>query len=356
MTTTINFGSTVSHDECATLIASCPEIRVHVEGEPGIGKTSMLPTIAKKAGINRWIYIDATQYSTGDGALPSINHETKTSGFYPNERFGLHLGEPIVILIDELSKASPSVQADLTTLLESHNPRFYGQPLPEGSIVFTAGNMSGDGVGDRVKDHMINRQTRVRLRKPTAQEWIHNFAIDAGIEGSMIAWVDRTPQCMASYTDEGQEDNHLIFNPRRAGRAFFSPRSAERASQIIKRRHVIGMNAMTCALIGTIGEQAARDLGAFIEYQNELTPWADIIANPKSARIPDSVGASSVLVFGAVQRVEADSIDAFMQYLDRFDTNWQATFCLALAKSNKQQVGFRNASYRNWVAENQDLL
>ena len=45
-----------------------------------------------------------------------------------------------------------------------------------------------------------------------------------------------------------------------------------------------------------------------------------------------------------------------MQYLDRFDTNWQATFCLTLAKSAKQKIGFRNASYTKWLADNQDLL
>ena len=63
-----------------------------------------------------------------------------------------------------------------------------------------------------------------------------------------------------------------------------------------------------------------------------------------------------MLIFGAVQRVDSENIDAFMQYLDRFDTNWQATFCLTLAKSAKQKVGFRNASYTKWLSDNQDLL
>ena len=352
---TINFGQTVSLDEATTLIASCPEIKVHMESEPGIGKSAQLPVIARKAGIDQFIYIDATQYSTGDGAMPAVNHDTKTSSFYINERFGFHTGRPVVIMVDELSKAMQSVQNELHTLFEER-PRFYGYDLPEGSIVTSSGNLSGDGVGDKVKDHTINRQTRVRQRKPTSDEWIHNFAVNAGVEGSLIAWADKTPHAFASYLDEGQEDNHLIFNPRRPGRAFFSPRSAYKASHIIKQRRVIGTNAMTCALIGTIGEQAARDLGAYIEFQNELPAWKDIIDSPRSTHVPTSAGAAGVLVFGAVQRVDETSIDAFMQYLDRFDTNWQATFCLTLAKSSKQKIGFRNASYTGWLAQNQDLL
>lgn len=351
----INFGQAMTFNECVDLIALCPEIRVHVEGEPGIGKSSMLPHIARKANIDQWLYIDATQYSTGDGAMPAVNHDTRTSSFYINERFGFHTGRPVVIMVDELSKAMQSVQNELHTLFEER-PRFYGYDLPEGSIVTSSGNLSGDGVGDKVKDHTINRQTRVRQRKPTNEEWIHNYAVNAGVEGSLIAWADKTPHAFASYLDEGQEDNHMIFNPRRAGRSFFSPRSAVKASHIIKRRRELGANAMTCALIGTIGEQAARDIGAYIEFQNELPAWRDIVENPRSAHVPSSAGAAGVLVFGAVQRVDEATIDPFMQYLDRFDTNWQATFCLTLAKSAKQKIGFRNASYTKWLADNQDLL
>lgn len=353
---TINFGSALSFNETVGLISECPEIRVHVEGEPGIGKSSMLNAISKRTGIASFAYIDTPSLDIGDAAMPVLKHDTKTTGFYPNERFKLHTGEPVIIMLDEFSKGPQPVQNMLHPLLEETNPRFGDIPLPAGSIVFTTGNLTTDGVGDGRKAHTIGRQSKVRMRKPTSEEWIHNYAIDAGIEGSIIAWVDRTPQCMASYTDEGQEDNFYIFNPRRVGNAYVSPRSLSRATHIVRKRHIIGANAMTAALIGTIGEQGARDLGAFIEYQNELAPWADIIANPKSARVPDSAGASAVLIFGAVQRVAADTIDAFMQYLDRFDTNWQATFCLALAKSDKQKVGFRNAAYRDWVAANQDLL
>lgn len=352
---TINFGQSVTLDEATTLIATCPEIKVHMVSEPGIGKSSQLPNIARKAGIDQSLYIDASQYSTGDGAMPAVNHDTRTSSFYINERFGFHTGKPVVIMVDELSKALPSVQNELHTLFEE-KPRFYGVDLPESSIVCSSGNRAGEGVGDKTKDHTINRQTIVPVRKPSGEEWIHNFAVNAGVEGSVIAWVDKTPHAFASYLDEGQEDNHMIFNPRRPGRAFLSPRSAFKASHIIKRRREIGPNAMTCALIGTIGEQAARDLGAYIEFQNELPSWRDIIDNPRSTHVPSSAGASGVLVFGAVQRVDETTIDAFMQYLDRFDTNWQATFCLTLAKSAKQKVGFRNASYTKWLADNQDLL
>lgn len=352
---TINFGKSVSLDEATNLIAFCPEIKVHMVSEPGIGKSSQAPVIARKASIDQWFYIDASQYTSGDGAMPAVNHDTRTSSFYINERFGFHTGRPVVIMVDELSKAMPSVQNELHTLFEER-PRFYGVDLPEGSIVCSSGNRAGEGVGDKTKDHTINRQTIVPVRKCTNEEWIHNFAIDAGVDGSVIAYAKATPQAFASYLDEGQEDNHLIFNPRRPGRSFFSPRSATKAGHIIRRRRELGENATACALIGTVGEQAARDMDAYISFQNELPTWREIVENPRSTHVPTSAGARSVLVFGAVQRVEEQTIDGFMQYLERLDTNWEATFCLALAKSAKQKIGFRNARYTKWLTDNQDLL
>jgi len=354
--TSINFGSALNFDECVNLIALCPEIRVHVQGEPGIGKSSMLEAIAKKAGIESYAYIDTPNLDIGDAAMPVLKHDTKTTGFYPNERFKLHEGKPVVIMLDEFSKGAEPVKNMLHPLLEEKNPRFGDIPLPAGSIVFSTGNLTTDGVGDSTKAHTIGRQTRVRMRKSTNEEWINNYAVNAGVDGAIIAWVHRTPETMASYLDEGQEENHYIFNPRKPNTAYVSPRSLSRASHIVKMRRELGPNAMTAALIGTLGEKGARDLGAYIEHQNELAAWADIIASPKTTNIPTSVGAISVLVFGAVQRVAEDTIDAFMQYLSRLDTNWQATFCLALAKSNKQKIGFRSAAFKQWLADNQDLL
>jgi len=352
----INFGTTLSFNECVSLIAANPEIRVHVEGEPGIGKSSMMNAIAAKTGITRCAYIDVPNLDLGDIAMPALRHESQTTTYYPNERFQLHHGERVLIMLDELTKGAEPVKNMLHPLLEETNPRLGDKTVVEGSIIYSTGNLGSDGVGDTRKAHTIGRQTTVRMRKPTSEEWIHNYAVNAGVSGAVIAWVTNTPQCMASYLDAGQEENHYIFNPKRPAKAYVSPRSLSRVSPIVKRRRDYSENTLLAAMIGTIGEQGARDLSAYIAYQNDIPPWKDIIDNPRAARVPDSPGATAVLVFGAIQRVEAESIDAFMSYLDRLDTQWQATFCLTLAKSNKQHVGFRNSTYKNWLLQNQDLL
>jgi hypothetical protein len=45
-----------------------------------------------------------------------------------------------------------------------------------------------------------------------------------------------------------------------------------------------------------------------------------------------------------------------MQYIERFDAEWQACFAINIAKSPKQQVAFSCKAFSDWVAKNEDLL
>jgi hypothetical protein len=45
-----------------------------------------------------------------------------------------------------------------------------------------------------------------------------------------------------------------------------------------------------------------------------------------------------------------------MEYIERFEAEWQACFCINIAKSSKQSVAFSSKRFSAWVAKNQDLL
>jgi hypothetical protein len=62
-------------------------------------------------------------------------------------------------------------------------------------------------------------------------------------------------------------------------------------------------------------------------------------------------------VFGAIARITKDSITPFMEYLERFESEWQAVFAINIAKTpSKQAIAFSCKAFANWVAKNQDLL
>jgi len=355
----INFGKTVTLKQAASLIKTNPETRFLLQGEPGIGKSSILESIASDLGYDH-AYIDVPNLDLGDIAMPVIDHDTKTTRYYPNARFKIHEGKPLVIMLDEYTKGADPVKNMLHPMLEKANPRLGDISIPKDgdrqTIVFLTGNLSTDGVGDSLKAHSANRVVPLTVAKPTAPEWIE-WALGKGLEPEVIAWVDRFPHAMASYTDAGQGDNPYIFNPRKPARAFVSPRSLATASCIVRTRKLNDADAVISALTGAVGESAARDLQAYIEFSDQLPAWEATIADPLGTRIPTNAGACSIVMFGAIARVTKETFSPFMKYMERFEPEWQAVFAINVAKTpSKQAMAFSNAEFTKWLAKNQDLL
>jgi hypothetical protein len=351
----IKFGKTITLKQAAQLIKSNPETRFLLQGEPGIGKSSILKPIAESLDYDH-AYIDVPNLDLGDIAMPVIDHETKTTRYYPNARFKVHEGKPVVIMLDEFTKGADPVKNMLHPMLEKANPRLGDISLNEKNIVFLTGNLTTDGVGDSLKAHSRNRLVPVTIAKPTAEEWIE-WGMNNGIEAEVLAWANQYPHIFASYTDAAQADNPYIYNPRKHQNAFVSPRSLATASNIVRARKELDPDTVIAALTGAIGEAGARDMQAYIEFADQLPSWEATIKEPQKTKIPQSPGACAIVVFGAISRIEKDTITPFMEYLERFDAEWQAVFAINIAKTpSKQAIAFSCKAFANWVAKNQDLL
>jgi hypothetical protein len=359
----INFGATVTLNQAARLIMTNPLVRFLVRGEPGIGKTTMLSYIAKlKASTHNASYMDVPNMDLGDIAMPVIDHDAKVTRYYPNARFRLHENKPVIIMLDEFTKGADPIKNMLHPLLEVTAPRLGDLFIDEGvendedrSIIFMTGNLLTDGVGDNLKSHTRNRIVEIVVRKPDSDEWLE-WAINNDIEPVVMAWVRQFPHALSSYTD-GDNDNPYIYNPKKVQNAYVSPRSLAIASNIVRTRDANDPDAMISALKGAIGEAAARDMQAFVDYQDQLPSWDNILANPTTATVPTSAGACAVLVFGAITKVDPRAMTPFMKYLERFDSEWQAAFAINIAKNpSKQAVAFSCAAFADWVQTNEDLL
>ena len=354
--TIVNDRMTVTLPQAAALIVANPNNRFLLRGEPGIGKSSLTATIKELTGMDT-AYIDVPNMDLGDIAMPVIDHETKTTRYYPNARFGLHEGKPRVILLDEYTKGAEPVRNMLHPMIEWHNPRLGDIPLPAGTIVFMTGNLASDGVGDGLLAHTQMRVTEIEVLKPNADLWLA-WAADNGIDPIVMAWVARNPDCLASYRDGGQENNPYIFNPNKVQGAVLTPRTLALSSNLIKNRDKVDPSALEVALAGTGGAPFASSISHFIMYQKSMTPWADIMANPETAKVPDSDGALAVMVFSAIERIKDDNeMTAFMKYVRRMDEEMQCVFCIRMARDKRKQgFIFKCREFAKWAADNQDLI
>jgi hypothetical protein len=346
---------TVTLKQAAALIAACPKNRFLLQGEPGIGKSAIIKILQDRTGFPA-CYIDVPNMDLGDIAMPVIDRETKTTGYYPNARFQFHLGKPVVVMLDEFSKGADPVKNMLHPMLEVNNPRLGDVPVPAGSLLFLTGNLGSDGVGDSIKAHTKMRLTVLEVSKPNHKEWLE-WAAENGICPSIMAWVDRTPHCLASYRDGDQAGNPFIFFPNTVQGAVVTPRTLELASDIVKTRDSFDHHSLHAALVGTVGEAAATSIAAFIAHQDSLPSWKEITESPTTTRIPDQQGALAVLVYAAMERVTKSTLPAFLAYIARADEEWQCIFCIALARNKgKQAMAFACEAFAVWVTKNEDLL
>ena len=353
----VSFGKSLSLAQAAKLIVTNPTVRFMLRGEPGIGKSSLLEFIAAETGYD-YAYIDVPNMDLGDIAMPVIDHESRTTKYYPNARFKMHEGKPVIIMLDEFTKGAQPVQNMLHPLLEKANPRLGDIPVPAGSIIFMTGNLTTDGVGDNIKGHSLNRIVEIEIAKADAEAMLE-YANGAGAgkyAPEVMAWIHQYPHALASYRDAGQADNPYIYNPKKQSKSYVSPRSLETASTVVFNRHSLDADSLIAALSGAIGDAAARDLQAYVEYADQLPTRDAILKSPKTAAVPTSAGACSVVTFNLVTAVTKDTFNPIMDYMGRLSPEWQSVFAIQVARSAKQSIAFSNAKFGEWLAANQDLL
>lgn len=347
----------INLQECADLIHAVGDTTtVLAQGEMGIGKSSMLKMLKDKLPNHFFCYGDMTTKDVGDFLVPKIRtlDGVEVCSFIPNEEFGFHFDKPIVLMLDEIGKAPKAVlNACLRLMLERKLGTY---SLPEGSIVFATTNLASEGIGDMLPPHARNRMSVVRVAKPSSDQWIE-WAIDAQIAPEVLLTVKQFPQMLASFEDyDKPSDNEYINDPRTPRPSFVTPRSLEKASDIIKKTKHLSQDIMAHALKGTIGNRATYDMLSIIQLNDELPSWDDILKAPEKTAIPKSPSAVCMLVYSAIQRVDKECLNAWIKYLNRLSKEAQGLFATSVMRTQKKTIVGTNASFIKWATDNNYLF
>ena len=346
-------------EEVANLIFRVGSKRsVLVEGEMGIGKSTLLDILSKMLPDHEPVYFDCTTKDLGDIMLPKISSEDdkEYSEFVPNEELGIHHDKPVILMIDEFGKANGGVKAALTrVILEG---KIATKAFHPDSYIFATTNLMGEGVGDSLLAHQWNRLIRVELRKPTELEWRMGYAMLNDVDPVVINFVKEFPQVMQSFQEvQNYEDNPYIFHPQAERVSFVTPRSLVAASDIVKLRDVLSKKELRAACSGTIGEAATRDMMAFIELADQLPTLESIKKSPATAIVPTNASAVCMVVYRALQTIEKDWARAWLTYFVRLPKEAQALFAQGVTHKNHPQRAHMVliAEFTEWCRENNYL-
>ena len=257
-----------------------------IVGETGIGKTALAKEIADK---NNWslIVIDGNLLKEGEiGGLPTVepytrvNHkgdkvEKKATVYAVHSKLReideeISKGKTVLLFIDEINRCEHTVQQELMNLIL--NREINGYTLHEGVKIVAAMNPSskyGSDFDYQVVDMDVAQENRfVWLHmEPDYIQWL-DWAIDAGIEQKVIAFISTFPEYLLKINEDDIKA---------------TPRSYERISSIYKiyqkKKDSVPRSVFLNVIRGNVGKLIAEEFVSFVESDySSLISFEDVFS------------------------------------------------------------------------------
>jgi len=242
-------------------------------GPPGIGKSELVQGIGDSGVLGNTLVIDmrlALFEPTDLRGMPYYNKEANNMSWaapvdLPTEEFAAQY--PVVVLfLDELNSAPPSVQAAAYQLIL--NRRIGTYKLPDNVVVVAAGNRETD------------KGVTYKMPKPLANRFVH-LNLDVNFDDWMMwAAEARVHADVVGYLSFAKADLYN-FDPRSPDHAFASPRTWVFVSEMLEDTagdDPMSDSQMTDLIAGTVGEGMAVKFMNHRSFASELPNPSDILS------------------------------------------------------------------------------
>jgi hypothetical protein len=263
---TLTEHRTVTATEAKSAVLRCFNKKrpLFLWGPPGIGKSELVAGITKDLGGKMYDLRLSQMDPTDLRGIPFYNKEVGLMDWAPP--IDLPTVEeaskyPIVVLfLDEMNSAAPSVQAAAYQLVLDRKVGKY--ELPDNVVIVAAGNREGDkGVTYRMPAPLANRLVHIEMRVDY-DSWLQ-WATENRIHKDIIGYI--------SFAKQDLYD----FDPRSISRSFATPRSWTFVSELLDDG--LADNTTTDLVSGTIGEGLAIKFMAHRKIASRMPNPTDIL-------------------------------------------------------------------------------
>jgi hypothetical protein len=280
-------------------------------GPPGIGKSELVADITEELG-GAMIDLRLGQMEPTDiRGIPFYNKDIGKMDWaepidLPDEEFASQY--PIVVLfLDEMNSAAPSVQAAAYQLIL--NRRIGKYQMPKNVVIVAAGNRESDkGVTYRMPTPLANRFIHQEMKVDFAswQDW----AVNHGIHKDVVGYLTYAKQDLNE------------FDAKSASRAFATPRSWTFVSELLEDEDGDDDTIMNL-VAGTVGEGLAVKFMAHRKVAGRMPKPEDILSGKEKELNVKEVSAMYSLVISmcyelkdAIEKKVADK--QFHEMADNF--------------------------------------
>jgi hypothetical protein len=258
---------TVTATEARSRILRCfkKQRPVFLWGPPGIGKSEVVAELTQELG-GHMIDLRLGQMEPTDlRGIPFFHKNKEVMDWappidLPDEELASQY--PVVVLfLDEMNSAAPSVQAAGYQLIL--NRRIGKYKLPDNVVIVAAGNRESDkGVTYRMPSPLANRFLHLEVR-PDFDSW-QTWAVNNKIHADVVGYLSFAKQDM------------FDFDPRSPSRSFATPRSWTFVSEFVEDNDITPQE-LTDLVSGLVGEGLAVKFMAHRKVAGQMPKPEDIL-------------------------------------------------------------------------------
>ena len=325
------------------LAKELPPILIH--GSPGIGKSTIVKTVAEDLGIG-FIDVRLAEIDSVDiRGLPSVDNEKHSMTWNPPDFWPRDPNSKGILFLDEITSCSRDAQvAAYEIILDRKLGDFYH--VPDGWYICAAGNLVEDNaVAYSMSSALANRFMHVELVED-ADDWTR-WAIQNSINPSVVGFIRYRPELLFNMENEDLE------------RGWPSPRSWEKVSHMIDimEKTNTSKKIVKKAIFGLVGAGTGAE---FLEFYKNKTAYEDVLkvmTDPSlDVKIPDNVdqqyAIASAMVYhlwrGKDEKDEQNRIRGFFKLAMALPSNF-STVAVVDAMSVNSEHKKINKDYKNII-------
>jgi len=286
---------------------------VFLWGPPGIGKSEVVAGITEELG-GHMIDLRLGQMEPTDlRGIPYFNKDKGVMDWAPPIDLPdaeLAAQYPIIVLfLDEMNSAAPSVQAAGYQLIL--NRRMGKYHLPDNVVIVAAGNRESDkGVTYRMPAPLANRFLHLEMR-PDFEAW-QGWAVENKIHKDVVGYISFAKQDL------------FDFDPRSSSRSFATPRTWTFVSEFLQDDDAT-TSELTDLIAGLVGEGLAVKFMAHRKVAGQMPKPEDILSGKVKELKTKEVSAMYSLTVSLCYELQdsftklgKDKITDWHQQADRF--------------------------------------
>jgi len=316
---------TITFSKALDTVRACVDANLSVLllGDPGVGKTSVARLVAQAIGKPLATLIGATTDPVDVAGVPFLRIDGKGVDRFPLSIVQTACERPVLLFLDEISAAPPSVQAAFLRLILE---RVAGDLSlhPDTRVIAAANPPEQAPGGFELSAPLMGRVVVFKFR-PTHYE-VLDFMSGLGSDADDASPLDKALRIEAedfAITAGAQPDLLQIDIPSECitgGIPWAAPRNWEHAlrGRAAARVNNVGVEITALITEGAVGKQIATAYEGILKLRQVLPTVEEIIADPAHAKLPVNP-KEQVAVLGVMVHVANENSWAAWIYAARLE-------------------------------------